>query len=280
MEHERDGVRTAKAEPFASAQEYYQYKCSVWTQRLEQQRNAIASVGNGRRKLFDETVLGEGINRVTRGQDDLGPFYLVHPDLHASNVILHPKTLHVAAIIDWEGACFLPLTSSCAPPKALFPCQIPDLVPGSDNYRTYYNRTGRYLKIFSTEGKKVLLESGAGCAVTAKMGSCLEDDMAFLIWALDDVRMVDQVVWQHLAPRLFPDLRARLDATIARFPEDTERALAVNKLFNNFASEQLTAIYGEIKDKDHWVKGKLDALNDYKKQLRANTAATSRIERK
>src|SRR5947207_1070280 len=110
----------------------------------------------------------------------MDPFYLTHPDLHASNVILDPKTMHIVAIIDWEGACFLPLTSSCTPPKALFPCQVRDLVPGSTNYTTYYSRSKRYVKKFSAEAKK-LARSGSDPAVTAKIGLYLEDGLVFLI---------------------------------------------------------------------------------------------------
>jgi Phosphotransferase enzyme family len=271
IEHERDGVYTSKSEPFASAQTYYKYKCSVWRQRLEGQRNAITSIGDGRRKILDERILSEGISRISRAQDDHGPFYLVHPDLHASNVILHPETMHVVAIIDWEGACFLPLTSSCTPPKALFPCQVRDLVPGSINYMNYCSRSKRYAKMFSAEEKKLLAESSSDSTVAAKMRLYLEDDSVLAIWALDDVRTVDLVVWQHLAPRLFPDLRARLDATIAQFPEDEERAHAVTKLFADFALERLIAIHGESKERDSWIKAKLTVLKDYKKELQTYT---------
>jgi len=137
----------------------------------------------------------------------------------------------------------------------------------------YYSRSKRYVKMFSAEEKKSLAKSGSDSTVTAKMSSYLEDDLVFLIWALDDVRTVDLVVWQHLAPRLFPDLRARLDATIAQFPEDEERAHAVTKLFTDFALEQLITTHGESKEKDSWIKGKLEVLKDYKKQLRADTAS-------
>lgn len=164
----------------------------------------------------------------------------------------------------------MPLTSSCAPPRALFRCPIPELVPGSDNYKTYYDRAMRYQRILSAEGTKVLLQSGSASTVATTMASGLEDDTVFVIWALDDVRIVDQVTWQHLAPRFFPELRSKLDATIPRFPDDKERALAVNKLFTNFAFQQLKAMYGEIKDKDDWI----NALNDYKKQLHADTVDT------
>lgn len=273
IEHERDGVYTSKSEPFASTQEYYKYKCSVWRQRLEGQRNAITSMEDGRRKILDEDMLMQGIERISRAQDDHGPFYLVHPDLHASNVILHHETFHVIAIIDWEGACFLPLASSCTPPKALFPDYVRDLLPGSTNYLAYYNRSKRYVEMFSAEEKKLVVKSRPNSTVTAKMSSYLDNDLVFLIWALDDVRTVDPLVWQHLAPRLFPDLRARLNATIAQFPKGKERAHAVTKLFTDFALEQLITIHGESTERDSWIKGRLEVLKDYKKKLRADTAS-------
>ena len=36
----------------------------------------------------------------------------------------------------------------------------------------------------------------------------------FLTWALDDVRCLDQMVWQHLAPRLYPELQAALEEVV------------------------------------------------------------------
>jgi hypothetical protein len=104
------------------------------------------------------------------------------------------------------------------------------------------------------------------------MGSYLVDDSVFLIWALDNVRTVDIAVWQHLAPRLFPDLRESLDVTVSQFTEDEERAHAITKLFADFALEQLI-IHEKSKEKDSWIKGKLEVLKDYKKQLRADTAS-------
>jgi len=95
---------------------YYHYKRSVWKQRLDEQRNAILSQKEGKRKYVNDSILEESLHLLP---DEDGPFYLVHPDLHASNVIIDRKNFHVVGIIDWEGTCFLPLASSCVPPKAL-----------------------------------------------------------------------------------------------------------------------------------------------------------------
>src|SRR5947207_1941285 len=174
IEHERDGVYTSKSEPFASVQEYYKYKCSVWRQRLEGQRNAITSIGDGRRKILDETILSESIGRISHAQDDHGPFYLVHPDLHASNIILHPETMHVIAIIDWEGACFLPLTSSCTPPKAMLLDDIGLLSPKSTQFMEFEKRAERYIDILAKKERNVEARvKGAGIrpAITTRMAS-------------------------------------------------------------------------------------------------------------
>ena len=115
----------------------------------------------------------------------------------------------------------------------------------------YKSRAKRYVEIFSREEKKL---SSSHSTVTARMISYLEDDSVFLIWALDDVRTVDHTVWQHLAPRLFPDLKVRLDVIIAQFSANKERASAFAKLFADFAHERLIATYGESNEKDSWIK--------------------------
>ena len=46
------------------------------------------------------------------------------------------------------------------------------------------------------------------------MSSCLSTKMMFLTWAVDDVRCLDQMVWQHLAPQLYPELQGALDKVI------------------------------------------------------------------
>lgn len=276
IEHELDGVYTSKPEPFRSAKKYYDYKLGVWRQRLESQRNSVTSIGDGRRKALDETILSEGITQICHGLEayDEGPFYLLHPDLHASNIILDMRTFHILAIIDWEGACFLPLTSSCTPPKALFRVPIDGLVPGSSDYMDYYSRSKTYVEIFSAKEKKLLTESVSESefitVVGERMKSYLEDDMVLLIWAVDDVRAVDYIAWQNLTPRLFPDLGVRLDTTIAQFTDVEEKARAVSKLFSEFALERLA------KEKDLWIKAKLRALEEYKKDLSAGRTSKSR----
>jgi hypothetical protein len=177
--------------------------------------------------------------------------------------------MHIVAILDWEGACFLPLISSCTPPKALFPCQVRDLVPESANYHTYYNRSMRYTEVFSTEANKALVKSSSFSTVASRMRLYLDDDSVLLIWALDDVRTVDAVVWQHLAWRMFPNLKAMLDTTLAQFPDGEERARAVVKLFSGFSRERLIATSGNPKEQELWIKAKLSVTKHYKRQVRA-----------
>jgi len=268
MEHERDGVRTTPSQPFSSAHDYYNYKCDVWKQRLEDQQNSISSVEDGRRKLLDIGILKDSLNAITLRHDDAGPFYLTHPDLHSSNVILDRSTFNIVAIIDWEGACFLPPASSCTPPKAIFLDQIDCLSRRSPHYIEYKNRAMRYVQILSAADK-----SGSGSTLAEYMKAYLADQSVFLIWALDDVRYVDDMVWQHLAPRLYPGLKVRLDEAIANFEgkeDGTEDA--IDDVFADFARERISEPCHNAKEVELWLTRKLNDLKEHDKQMQLERA--------
>lgn len=252
MEHERDGVFT-KSEPLRSARTYYNYKRTVWKQRLEDQRNGITSFKDGVRKLLNDYILEQSIDSILPC-DDEGPFYLVHPDLQSSNIILDRETFHVKAIIDWEGACFLPLASSCIPPKALSLVKVPQLSANSKHYDEYKRRATRYVEILSQE------EKNRPSTIAEPMATYLADDSIFLIWALDDVRYVDTVVWQHLAPRLYPDLLGRVAEV-----EDNEDA--VEDELASFAKEHLIYAGLDPESVHIWIMERLGKLSQYDKEL-------------
>jgi hypothetical protein len=55
---------------------------------------------------------------------------------------------------------------------------------------------------------------------------------------------VDDMVWQHLAPGLYPDLKVMLDKAIAKF-EGKEDGIedAIDDVFADFARERITELY-------------------------------------
>ena len=145
----RDGVFSDPPAPFTSSQSYYDFKLRLWNRQLEEQRNSVDDSNDGRRKLLNAVILNEFISRLCAPENENDPFYLVHPDLHSSNVILDRNNFHVIGIIDWEGACTLPYGSSCAPPRCLTPGRKDGLVPKFHSYTEFKKHVGRYIKIFS-----------------------------------------------------------------------------------------------------------------------------------
>jgi len=68
------------------------------------------------------------------------------------------------------------------------------------------------------------------------MKTYLADELVFLIWALDDVHYVNNMVWQHLVPYLYSDLETRLDDIIAKFEgKGYDLEDAIDDVFANFA---------------------------------------------
>jgi hypothetical protein len=103
------------------------------------------------------------------------------------------------------------------------------------------------------------------------MSAYLADESVFLIWALDDVRYVDDMVWQHLAPCLYTDLKMRLDEAIAKFEgkgEDIEEA--IDDVFAKFALQRLAAPCYNMEKVESWLRRKLNDLKEYDRQVEHN----------
>jgi aminoglycoside phosphotransferase (APT) family kinase protein len=267
IDHERDGVFTATSGPFTYARDYYNHKLSVWKQRLDGQQNSITGPEDGKRKYLNHGILTNLIHHINPAPDKEGPYYLFHPDLDSSNVILHKRTFRVIGIIDWEGACFLPLESSCTPPKAMFPEHIDLLSPNSIQYIEFQKRAARYIDILSREERKE--EVTTRPVIGGRMASYLANGWMFLIWALDDVRYVDDMVWQHLAPSLYHTLKSDLDRAIASVPTENrrKRAEAIDDVFAAFADRLLSELRLDQREWESWLGRKLKELEEYDKML-------------
>src|SRR5436305_4360321 len=93
--------------------------------------------------------------------------------------------------------------------------------------------------------------------------------MTFLTWALDDIRCLDQMVWQHLAPRLFPDLQAALDEVTESNNNDTNTlADKVHDIFDQFARPRLALPPFDSRQWLPWLKKKLGELREYDREVR------------
>ena len=113
----------------------------------------------------------------------------------------------------------------------------------------------RYIEILSKRGAEI----------AEHMRNYLADDSVFTVWALDDVRYVDYNVWQHLTPRLYPELGVKIDDIIGQFQgEDDKKADAIDNLFADFAHRKLVApLPYESLEVESWLKMKLKDLELY-----------------
>jgi len=276
MALELDGVYTLRSKPFTSSHDYYQFKLDVWNQRLDGQQNAFSDIKDGRRLALNESILREFLTKDALLRYDTNQFYLCHPDLHSRNVILD-KSFHIAGIIDWEGACFLPLASACTPPQALFLFPISRLQPMSPYFTEFESKTKRYIKILSEAESHSSVTRLFKKPFSELMTTYMEDKSFFLMRGLDDLRYLDDMVWQHLAPLLYPELEVRIAKAISdnkesQTDETTDVAertsIAVDNVLRAFAEEQLQSQPGRLQEIESWVEGRLKDCDDYDQQLK------------
>lgn len=163
---------------------------------------------DGRRKFLNGDLIREFICRGGFPSDEDGPFYLVHPDLHGKNVLIERGTWTVKAIIDWEGTCILPLDSALNPPKGLCNLPLNGVAPSSTHFIKYQDRLGRYAKQFSNVARPI---PDPKLHVSETVSP-----FSFLTWALDDVRNLDQIVWQHIVPKIYIEVQQAYDSILQR----------------------------------------------------------------
>ena len=231
LEHSRDGVIPHMPTPFETAGDYFDYKVDVAIDRLHNQRNSIDSVSDGRRKFLNPYIIREYIQAKSRPEDAEGPFYLTHPDLHGANVIIDMHTFRIVSILDWKGACILPFNHACALPQCLDNILCDDLLPHSDKWRFYGDRARCYSKLFA----EVAREQGTDFAVADTITTGL-----FFTWAINDVRTLDSLIWQHLAPSLYPDLGKEYDRIFCcRHDSPLMGADAIKSVVDEFVERRL-----------------------------------------
>jgi hypothetical protein len=259
LEHCRDGVTPYTPAPIHTASNYYEFKLEVATHRLRTQRNSIDSISDGRRKFLNPHIIREYLRANGRLKDDGSPFYLAHPDLHGANVIIDLATFRIVSILDWEGACILPCNDACALPRCLDNTLLDDLVPRSESWRIYNDRAKRYSKLFAKVARAHHTDFAVANTITTDL---------FFTWAINDVRTLDSLTWQHLAPSLYPDLRKEYDRLCCRddhpgCPADTD---AIASVVNKFVEMRcLEGSLGPALDEE--VDKKMLHLQEYKKEL-------------
>src|SRR2546423_13492382 len=104
------------------------------------------------------------------------------------------------------------------------------------------------------------------------MPSSWEYGPAFLVWALDDIREVGDLVWQHIAPRLHPEPKIQSDEVIETPKEKSAeaKAMALDDFFTEFAMEQIRdSPQYNLEEVDRWIPGKLVRIKEYDSRLKA-----------
>jgi hypothetical protein len=279
LEHCRDGVSPILHPPLKSVSQYYDHKLEIWNHRLRKQRNAVDSRSDAIRKFINAEIVQKFLTGCGRPVQENGPFYLVHPDLHGHNVIIQPGKWTVKAIIDWEGACILPFASAFSPPKCLYNIKPADLLPTSTDYQRFQEHLKLYAHQFSrvaeelrnTEEHRNTRDLQVADRFERSMRTCVNTKL-FFTWAIDDVRDLDQLVWQHIAPTLYVELKEEFDALLTQQPngqrDETSPGGSIKTLLSNFIDK----LYCTRHDKDTievWVQEKLGDLDVYEEMLRS-----------
>jgi hypothetical protein len=97
------------------------------------------------------------------------------------------------------------------------------------------------------------------------MKSCLTTKSLFCTWALDDVRVLDELVWQHISPQFYPDLQQRLDVILSQESTESNKiGIAVEGLFASFVEERIP--YNKTLF-EAWLAGKLKELEAYEREI-------------
>ena len=106
-----------------------------------------------------------------------------------------------------------------------------DLLPHSDKWRFYGDRARCYSKLFA----EVAREQGTDFAVADTITTGL-----FFTWAINDVRTLDSLIWQHLAPSLYPDLGKEYDRIFCcRHDSPLMGADAIKSVVDEFVERRL-----------------------------------------
>jgi hypothetical protein len=210
---------------------------------------------------MDSHVVQEYLRGVGGPRNNTGPFYLVHPDLHGANIIIDPTTFTIKSILDWEGACILPIEDACALPRCLHNVFPDALLPNSDEWRTFNVRSKRYSQFFSGLAHSHRTEFAVDESITTKL---------FFSWAINDVRKLDSLSWQHLAPSVYPDLRRQYDRIYSRpasSPDDSD-SITFESVITEFVSKLVVVnCLGNELDRD--VDKKMKDLKEYSEEVTA-----------
>jgi hypothetical protein len=171
----------------------------------------------------------------------------------------------------------LPLASLCTPPHTLVLCPISRLQPMSPYITEFEKKTKRYIKILSEAERSSSVAKLFTTSFSELMATYVEDKSFFLIRGLDDIRYLDQMVWQHLAPLLYHELKDRIAKAISKNEEsgddkatDVSERIAneVDDVLRAFAQEQLSNQPALLQEVEGWVTRRLKDCRDYDEQLK------------
>jgi hypothetical protein len=281
LEHCRDGVSPTLHPPFETVSQYYDHKLGIWNHRLREQRNSVDSRTDALRKFINAEIIREFLDHSDSPLQENGPFYLVHPDMGGNNVIIDPQSWKIKAIIDWEGTCILPVESALSPPKCLHNIKPIDLLPDSNEYQRFQERLKLYCRQFShvigmlSDAKRDM--DNANIKVVKQNEWPMSASLIprhFCIWAIDDVRDLDQLVWQHIAPALYIELQKEYHTILSRQPVDESDETShdtIQSLLNNFINKLYSSGQYDVDTINFWVDKKLKDLEAYQHECEVSS---------
>jgi hypothetical protein len=254
----QDGVEIRDLGPFSNSSEYFATQIELHGRYLEEQSNSVFDKDDARQKYLTTHLFPSILQRFVIAGTANGPFFLTHADLHESNVMINYK-FEVAAILDWELSCTMPFEVASAPPLCLAGTSPVDLMPSSTEYEIFEEN----IKLFARTIHQILpnRQMDHKMDIASAVTEAVSHKRALFAWAINDVRHMHEIFWDHLAPfvyRIRPPPIKQTENIV-----DTEDVDMVSeKDFVN--TELLDEKYGNL---DNWVKERLKSLEEYKKEM-------------
>jgi len=256
----RDGVEIRYSRPFSTSSEYFDTQIKLHERYLDEQSNAVFDRHDARQKFLTTRLFPSILERFINPRTADGPFFLTHPDLHQTNVMINPQ-FEVAAILDWEFSCTMPLEVACSPPICLTDDSPEQLRPGSKAYKTFQ----QHFKLFADFTNKILSDRQIDhrTDISSTVTEALSEKRAFFAWAVRDVRQMHVIFWDHLAPHIYA-VRPWVESTRGENVIDTGEVEVVPlPSTKEFVDHQLLGDrYGGV---DEWVEERLKSLAEYKR---------------
>ncbi|OAA55549.1 Protein kinase-like domain protein [Niveomyces insectorum RCEF 264] len=156
------------------------------------------------------------------------PFRIFNPDMSVRNILVDPKTGHIAALIDFEYTNAMPAALAHSPPLFILPHVLTSyLIEGKfdeflQNYKIFFPF---FANILEEVEKNTALSTTSVVPLSAKMQTSFKDMSWLVRFAYSHVDMADMIYWEQRD--LFPLVNEDgLEAETRAYQEHTKRQIA------------------------------------------------------